>query len=188
MEIVERYAHQYPSAYADRGLDATVDYGNLDMKFKNTKDYPIYMATYVYDYNGDGLDELCVEMYGPISTEYDEIVPVGWVNSVADRTYSARGAKVYFKNGKEVKRELLPAGSYDFKYDSYDYIVAIMPSDTEYGPKDVYPTYSSPEVLCPVGVGSCGPIEYGTAEKVLAAAGEPVQTVSTVETASKPAQ
>ena len=187
MEIIERHAHQYPSAYADRGLDATVDYGNLDMQFKNTKDYTIYIATYVYDYNGDGLDELCVEMYGPLSTEYDEIVPVGWVTSVADSSYSARGAKVYFKNGKEIKRELLPSGSYDYKYDSYSYALSLMPSDTENGPRDVQPTYSSPKVLCPGGVGSCGPIEYGTAEKVLSAAGEATHTVSAVQASSKPA-
>lgn len=167
MEVIERHAHQYPSVYASRGLDATVDYGNLDMQFKNNKDYAIYIATYVYDYNGDGLDELCVEMYGPLSTEYDEIVPVGWVNSVSSESYSAKGAKVYFKDGKEIKRELLPAGSYDFKYDTYSYAVTLLPSDTENGPTDVSPTYSTPEVLSPSGCGSNAPIAYGTADEYL---------------------
>ena len=167
MEVVERHAHQYPSVYADRGLDATVDYGNLDMQFKNTRDYAIYIATYVYDYNGDGLDELCVEMYGPCSTEFDEIVPVGWVNAVASESYSAKGAKVYFKNGKEVKRELLPAGSYDYKYDSYYYASSLMPDDTYNGPKNVSPTGKTPTVLSPYGVGSSASIPYGTTEEYL---------------------
>ena len=167
MEVVERYAHAYPSIYADRGLDATVDYGNLDMKFKNTKDYPIYIATYVYDYNGDGYDELCVEMYGPLSTEYDEIVPVGWVNAAYDSSYSAKGAKVYFKDGKEVKREILPSGTYDYHYDSYSYVSSMIPSDPENGPSDVSPTKSEPKVLSPDGCGSNAPIPYGTAAEYL---------------------
>ncbi len=167
MEVVERHAHAYPSVYADRGLDATVDYGNLDMQFKNTKDYPIYIATYVYDYNGDGLDELCVEMYGPLSTEYDEIVPVGWVDAAYDSSYSAKGAKVYFKDGKEIKREILPSGTYDYHYDSYSYVSSMMPSDTENGPSNVEMTGSAPSVLSPNGCGSNAPIPYGTAEEYL---------------------
>lgn len=167
MKAVERYAHAYPSVYADRGLDATVDYGNLDMKFKNTKDYPVYIATYVYDYNGDGYDELCVEMYGPLSKEYDEIVPVGWVDAAYDSSYSARGAKVYFKDGKEVKREILPAGTYDYHYDSYSYVSSMIPSDPENGPSDVSPTMSEPEILSPNGCGSNAPVPYGTSAEYL---------------------
>ncbi len=167
MEAIERYAHAYPSSYADRGLDATVDYGNLDMKFKNNYDYPVYIATYVYDYNGDGMDELCVEFYGPVSTEFDEIVVVGWVDSIYSSGYTAKGAQVYFKNGKEVKREYLPSGSYDFHYDSYDSVEALMPSDPEYGPKDVQPTNQTPTIYSPNGCGSSAPIPYGTAEQYL---------------------
>ncbi len=167
MDPVERHAHQFPSSYADYGLDATVDYGNLDMKFKNNKDYSVYIATYVYDSNGDGLDELNVEMYGPISKEYDEIVTVGWINGAYDNSYSAKGAKVYFKNGKEVKRAFLPEGSYDYHYDSYYSAVNQMPSDTKNGPS-VSPTKKPPTIYSPEGCGSCAPVKYGTAAKVLA--------------------
>lgn len=167
MEAIERYAHAYPSVYADRGLDATVDYGNLDMKFKNNFDYPVYIATYVYDYNGDGMDELCVEFYGPISAEYDEIVVVGWVDSIYSSGYTAKGAQVYFKDGKEVKREYLPSGSYDFHYDSYYSVESLMPSDPEYGPKDVKPTNQTPTIYSPNGCGSSAPIPYGTASTYL---------------------
>ena len=150
MEVVERHAHQFASAYADIGLDATIDYGNLDMQVKNTKDYAIYIATYVYDYNGDGMDEICAEMYGPVSKDYDEVVPVGWVTKVADNSFSGSGAKVYFKNGKEVKREKLPSGSYDIHYESYGYLESLIPDDIENGPKDVTPTGNPPKVLSPV--------------------------------------
>ena len=166
MEVVERYAHQYPSSYAERGLDATVDYGNLDMKFKNTGKYSIFIATYSYDYDGDGYEELMVEMYGSPSTEYDEIVPVGWISSVGSSRYSAKGAKVYFKDGKEIDREYLPVGSYSYQNESKNYISSLMPSDVSYGPKNVSPTYKTPTVYSPGGCGSSSPIPYGTAGDV----------------------
>ena len=167
MEPVERWAHAYPSVYADRGLDATVDYGNLDMKFKNTKDYPIYIATYVYDYDYDGLDELLVEMYGPLSTEYDEIVPVGWVSWAGYDGYYGKGAKVYFKNGKEIKREYTPGGSYDYKYDTYSSALARIPANPDFGPTDVKPTMKPPAVFSPNGCGSNAPVAYGKAAEYL---------------------
>ncbi|MBR2175581.1 MAG: VanW family protein [Clostridia bacterium] len=185
MEIIERHAHQYASNYADRGLDATVDYGNLDMRFKNNKDFPIYIATYVYDYDGDGLEELMVEMYGQLSTEYDEIVPVGWVTYAGSETYSAKGAKVYFKNGSEVKREYLPIGTYDYHGDSYSYAASLIPSDPEYGPQSVSPTNRIPTVFSPGGCGSNAPIPYGTAAEYLKQAATPsVTEVSKIDTAS----
>ena len=167
MEPVERWAHAYPSVYADRGLDATVDYGNLDMKFKNTKDYPIYIATYVYDYDYDGLNELLVEMYGPLSTEYDEIVPVGWISWAGYDGYYGKGAKVYFKDGKEIKREYTPGGSYDYKYDTYSSALARIPADPDFGPTDVKPTMKPPAVFSPNGCGSNAPVEYGKAAEYL---------------------
>lgn len=186
MEILERHAHQFASAYADRGLDATVDYGNLDMRFKNNYDYPIYIATYVYDYYGNGMDEIMVEIYGPLSTEYDEIVPVGWVTWAGSESYSAKGAKIYFKDGKEVKREYLPSGTYDYHYDSYSYAVSLMPDDPEFGPKNVSPTKQPPTIFSPDGCGSNAPVPYGTAEEYLLQGGtgspdESVATVSKIE-------
>lgn len=170
MEPVERHAHAYPSTYAERGLDATVDYGTLDMKFKNNGDYPIYIATYVYDYNGDGYDELLVEMYGAVSREYDEIVPIGWVTSVGNETFNATGAKVFFKNGKEVKREKLITDYYHYKYDTYYSASALIPNDPENGPS-ASPTGRAPSIYSPNGCGSNGPIEYGTADEYLKKAG-----------------
>ncbi|MBQ9461091.1 MAG: VanW family protein, partial [Clostridia bacterium] len=166
MTAIERHAHAYPSTYADRGLDATIDYGSLDMRFRNDLKSPVYIATYVYDYNGDGLDELMVEFYGPISTEYDEIVPVGWVDYAGSYSYSAAAAQVYFKNGKEVKRVKLPSGSYDYKYDGYYYVTSMMPYDTDFGPS-VSATGQIPTVYSPGGCGSSAPIPYGTAAEYI---------------------
>lgn len=43
----ERHFHSLPSSYIGLGMDATIDTGNLDYKFTNTLDYPIYIEGYV---------------------------------------------------------------------------------------------------------------------------------------------
>ncbi|MGH4124561.1 MAG: VanW family protein [Clostridium sp.] len=46
---VERYPHTLRSSYIGQGLDATVAYGLLDYRFKNTYSYPIYIESIVQD-------------------------------------------------------------------------------------------------------------------------------------------
>ena len=41
LEIVERHNHSYVTSYCAAGRDATVSYGSLDFKFKNSRKYPI---------------------------------------------------------------------------------------------------------------------------------------------------
>lgn len=41
LPIVERHAHSMPVPYVPYGQDATVSYGNKDLKFKNDTDHPI---------------------------------------------------------------------------------------------------------------------------------------------------
>ncbi|MCB2290451.1 VanW family protein [Clostridium sp. CS001] len=48
---VERTHHTFPSGYIPIGQDATVDYGNLDYKFKNNYTYPIFIEGYVSNRN-----------------------------------------------------------------------------------------------------------------------------------------
>ncbi|WP_032122236.1 VanW family protein [Clostridium amazonitimonense] len=43
LKSVERYNHSLGTSYLSLGLDATVAYGSLDYKFKNTFDFPIYI-------------------------------------------------------------------------------------------------------------------------------------------------
>lgn len=42
----ERVRHSIPSDYVPLGLDATVDWNNIDYKFKNTLKYPVYLQAY----------------------------------------------------------------------------------------------------------------------------------------------
>lgn len=41
MEIIERHRHSEPVPYVPEGKDATVVYNSKDLRFKNTKDYPV---------------------------------------------------------------------------------------------------------------------------------------------------
>lgn len=43
---VERTKHSMPVHYVAQGMDATVSYGSIDYKFKNTFNYPIYIQAY----------------------------------------------------------------------------------------------------------------------------------------------
>ena len=77
MEIVYSSPHAWPSTYVAAGRDATVDWQSyqkldqsLDLKFKNTSDYPIFIVAYVTDVNGNkttSYNKECkctVEIYG----------------------------------------------------------------------------------------------------------------------------
>lgn len=41
LEIVERSNHYFPTSYVPAGRDATVSWGTIDFKFKNTRNYPV---------------------------------------------------------------------------------------------------------------------------------------------------
>lgn len=51
LKAVERRNHTLPLAYVPKGLDATVDWGHIDFKFKNTSNSPIYIEGYIKNKN-----------------------------------------------------------------------------------------------------------------------------------------
>lgn len=51
MKPLERTHHTIPSSYVELGLDATVDWNDIDFKFKNTLGYPIYIEGYTQNKN-----------------------------------------------------------------------------------------------------------------------------------------
>lgn len=58
MQIVRRSPHAWPSSYIDKGLDATVNWPDLDFKFKNDKQTPVFIVA-AYEKR-----KLTVEFYG----------------------------------------------------------------------------------------------------------------------------
>jgi vancomycin resistance protein YoaR len=47
LPIEERHAHSMPVHYVPVGRDATVDYGSLDLKFRNNRKGPVIIKMYV---------------------------------------------------------------------------------------------------------------------------------------------
>ena len=46
LEIVERYCHAFATGYMPLGMDATVNWGTLDFKFRNNTNYPIRIEAF----------------------------------------------------------------------------------------------------------------------------------------------
>ena len=91
LDIVERQNHSYATGYVKDGMDATVFYGVLDFRFKNTTNYPIKIVTESYD--SGGARRLKVSILGtnedgryaiPTNRVYDEVQPTK--SYVADET------------------------------------------------------------------------------------------------------
>lgn len=132
IKTTERAHHTFPSHYVEKGLDATVDWGNIDLKFKNTFDYPIYIEAgtsnknvYFDIYSNEKLKQrtykISSEVYSTIepTTKYidDPTLPAG-TEEVVRSSHTGYKVKVYrdiYENGKFIKREIV----------SNDYYVAI---------------------------------------------------------------
>lgn len=130
LRSVERTNHSMVVGYAEPGLDATVSYGYLDYKFKNTYDFPIYIqgstAGKVMTYNiyGDP-SALNGKTYNMINEVLETIPPETKI--VPDNTlpegkevsegvgmtgYKARSYQITYENGVEVNREVVSTDNY----------------------------------------------------------------------------
>lgn len=106
MEIVEREPHLWCSYYVYGGLDATIDWGNIDLKIKNNSKYQMFFRCWM-----DGV-ELNVEIYGWQSPEFDEIRTKTELDWYSSESYGYNSYRVFYKNGKKVKTEELPYSVY----------------------------------------------------------------------------
>lgn len=108
MEVVERYCHYYPSSYVDYGRDATIDYGNLDLKLKNPFSYQLFLKCYL-----DG-DVLHAEIYGLPAKDFDEIRISTSDPSYTSTSYTVKAVRTFYKDGEKVRSEQLPSSTYYF--------------------------------------------------------------------------
>ena len=106
MEIVERKPHLWCSLYCYGGLDATIDWGNIDLKMKNTSKYQMFFRCWM-----DG-DVLNAEIYGWQSPEFDEVRTESEVDWSSYDAYGYNAYRVFYLNGKQVKKEELPYSVY----------------------------------------------------------------------------
>jgi len=131
LEIVSRSPHAWPSNYVRIGEDATVNWPNLDFKFRNQTDSPIFLITYYKDRKmsaeiwgvslGEGvtidLQSTVVKTMEPPSESrfvYNPELEYGESETtVKARTgYVVETYKVWYKDGQETSRELLHKSTY----------------------------------------------------------------------------
>lgn len=140
MQIVDRSPHAWPSNYVDKGLDATVNWPNLDFKFKNTSDWPIFIVSYynkrkvtveVYGMSlGDGVSidlesKVTYTKKPPSEPNYvlnPELAPGEQKTTIKARTgYEVDTYKIWYQNGVEVKREKLFDSTYRMYQETIEY-------------------------------------------------------------------
>ncbi|MEG0238443.1 MAG: VanW family protein [Clostridium sp.] len=127
---VERHNHSMTVGYAKPGLDATVAWGYLDLKIKNTYDTPIYILGTTYnktvdfkvygdtkELNGktyDMVNEIVKTIPSTQETINDPSLPEGTrvVESAGITGYVAKGYQVTYENGKVIKKELISTDTY----------------------------------------------------------------------------
>lgn len=129
MEITERKPHGIAVVYAPIGMDATIYSSSIDLKFKNTSKYPIYISSTI------GTNTLTVKIYGvdehpgrtikitseiletiKPQTEYvnDSTLPEGKteVKQEGVTGYRSITYKKVYQNGSLVSTEVLSRDSY----------------------------------------------------------------------------
>ena len=123
LQIVEREHHSTPIGYLPIGLDATVSYGSLDLKFKNDTGAPVYVAatlsgrSLTFSLFGKQVPGRKVSLVrgrysrsgASYETQHDRSKPVGY-RRVVER--GASGAHVTWyrvikENGKVVHRDVI---------------------------------------------------------------------------------
>lgn len=106
MTIIQRQPHTWPSVYVPVGIDAAIDYGNIDMQFRNDSGHEVYLICYM-----DGAT-LYAYLYGYRPDNFDEITISSWFTGNSGNGFGAAASRTYYKDGKEVKTEDLPASYY----------------------------------------------------------------------------
>lgn len=110
MKVEERYNHKWASSYVPTGLDATIDYPNLDLKLSNPTDCQMFIECKVVGYT------LYCSVWGAKPDWYDEIRTHNEMGDTGEKSYSVRAWRIYYKNGEEVDREELFKSTYDNDY------------------------------------------------------------------------
>ena len=189
LEVVERHCHQFNTGYVDLGMDATVFFGSLDFRFKNSTDYPIKIVTNSYDANGKRY--LNVKIYGtnpegvyaePKSSVFDKVAPTTVYSPdpgvprgtlVLDReqyAYTGWSAHtyryVYDKEGNQIDKQDMGGSKYKMRPNTYHYNPADGDPSTWINGKPGGGTTTDPGTVDPVDPGTTTPTDPGTTAPV----------------------
>jgi len=131
LTITSRSPHAWPSTYVKIGEDATVNWPNLDFQFTNNKSTPVFVITYYKDRYcsaeiwgmtlGTGvtidLESKILRTIEPSSevkyVQNTSLAPGESKETIKARTgYVVDTYQVWYKDGQEIKRELLHTSNY----------------------------------------------------------------------------
>lgn len=130
LDIVERVNHQLTVSYVPLGRDATVDYGNIDFRFRNSTGYPIKivctanggkMYAAVYGYKEDKSESVSFETVtightNPPERKVDDpTLPKGEekVEKPGSSGYVVDTYKIIKRNGQEAEKVYLCRSNYN---------------------------------------------------------------------------
>lgn len=129
LDIVERKNHSMTVNYTPLGQDATVAYGSIDFKFKNSRSYPIKIEATLNsgvitisilgikeknEYDVDIIVETSqVDDFKTI-TEYSSSIPIGTetIKQTGKKGYKCSTYKVLSQSGKVISKILLSTDTY----------------------------------------------------------------------------
>ena len=107
LKTIKRYSHAYKMWYVDGGLDATVaankNGATVDLKFKNTYKYPVYISAYT-----DG-DKLTIELWS------NENATDGKIYKTESKKIGYNGYNTYlivYKDGKQIDKKFIDSTWY----------------------------------------------------------------------------
>jgi vancomycin resistance protein YoaR len=122
VKSTQRVHHTLPSSYVALGLDATVDWGNIDYSFKNTLEYPIFIEGYTQNrnlyFNLYSNSELTKRTYSVTNEVYETInatvktiddpnIPLGQtiIEQKALNGFKVKVVKSIYENGSLISSE-----------------------------------------------------------------------------------
>lgn len=140
LEIVKRTAHAWPSSYVEKGFDATVNWPDIDFRWRNNTDQPIWILARYAD------REVTVELYGmtlaggvridlesqvirtipkptDILNKNNPELPAGTRKKTVEarKGYEVETWKIWYRDGYELKRELLFKTTYKAYQETWEY-------------------------------------------------------------------
>lgn len=106
LEIVERRNHQFVPSYAKAGRDATVVYGSIDFRFKNTRNYPVKILCTV-----SGGVAKC-EIYGLKENPDYDVEITSRVTETTSTSIKSETYKTVRQNGQVISSERINKDTY----------------------------------------------------------------------------
>jgi len=100
IQDISRRNHSLPSTYVELGLDATVDWQNIDFKFTNTLGYPIYIEVHTQNKN------LYINIFSNSDLNKKKYIIENDINEYKD-VYKVKVSRKTYENGSLINSEII---------------------------------------------------------------------------------